>query len=93
MSSRASPACKKLLIFGATGLVGSRITREIVRNKAKFDRIAIFTSPATVDSKGDQIESLKKEGADIIVGDLTKVDDVAQAYQGGLRPSTAAGMS
>ncbi|EXJ94495.1 hypothetical protein A1O1_02891 [Capronia coronata CBS 617.96] len=81
MSSTTSPACKKLLIFGATGLVGSRITREIVRNKSKFERIAIFTSPTTVESKSDQIQSLKKEGVDVIVGDLTNSSDVARAYE------------
>ncbi|KIX04310.1 uncharacterized protein Z518_05177 [Rhinocladiella mackenziei CBS 650.93] len=82
MSSAESLACKKLLIFGATGLIGSRITREIVRNKSKFDRVAIFTSPATVETKANVIEGLKEEGVDVIVGDVTSATDVVQAYQG-----------
>ncbi|OQV10477.1 hypothetical protein CLAIMM_14468 [Cladophialophora immunda] len=81
MSSAASPACKKLLIFGATGLIGSRITREIVRNKSKFERIAVFTSQGTSESKASELQGLEKEGVDIIVGDITKSDDVVKAYQ------------
>ncbi|KAL2407915.1 Reductase efuL [Exophiala dermatitidis] len=82
MSSIASPACKKLLVVGATGLVGSRIIREIVRNKSKFERIAVFTSPTTAETKSGQIDSLKRQGVEIIVGDLTKPDDVSKAYEG-----------
>ncbi|EXJ84779.1 hypothetical protein A1O3_05451 [Capronia epimyces CBS 606.96] len=80
----SAPACKKLLIFGATGLVGSRITREIVRNKSQFERIAIFTSRTTVESatKSEQIASLQKEGVGVIVGDVTSAGDVARAYSG-----------
>ncbi|KIY03870.1 uncharacterized protein Z520_00561 [Fonsecaea multimorphosa CBS 102226] len=77
----SSPACKKLLIFGATGLIGSRITRELVRNKSKFERIAVFTSPGTYESKASEIQGLEKEGVDIIVGDVTKSEDVVKAYQ------------
>ncbi|OAP62971.1 hypothetical protein AYL99_02198 [Fonsecaea erecta] len=82
MSSAASPACKKLLIFGATGLIGSRITSELVRNKSKFERIAVFTSPGTYESKAGVIQDLQKQGVDIIVGDINKLDDVVRAYQG-----------
>lgn len=77
-----STECKKILIFGATGLVGSRITQEIVRNKAKFDRIAVFTSPGTYESKAAEIQALKDHGVDIIVGDVTNNDDVVKAYEG-----------
>jgi uncharacterized protein YbjT (DUF2867 family) len=77
-----SSQCKKLLIFGATGLVGSRITREIVRNKSRFDRIAVFTSSGTYESKAGEIQSLKAEGVDVIVGDITNPDDVKKAYTG-----------
>ena len=77
-----SSECKKLLIFGATGLVGRRITEAIVKNKSKFDKITIFTSPGSYESKADEIQSLKKEGVDVIVGDVTNSDDVTKAYQG-----------
>lgn len=82
MSPKKPLACRKLLIFGATGLIGSRISREIVRNKFKFERIAVFTSPGTIESKPHEIEGLKKEGVEIIVGDVTKTDDVVRAYKG-----------
>lgn len=82
MSSQKPAACKKLLIFGATGLIGSHITRAIVRNKSKFDRIAVFTSQATVENKADTIEALKNQGVDVVVGDVTKSEDVVKAYQG-----------
>jgi nucleoside-diphosphate-sugar epimerase len=76
--------CKKLLIFGATGLIGSRIIQEIVRNKSKFDRIAVFTSSGTYESKASEMQSLKKGGVEVIVGDVTNSDDVKKAYQGGI---------
>ncbi|OAG44862.1 hypothetical protein AYO21_00824 [Fonsecaea monophora] len=75
------PTCKRVLIFGATGLIGSRITREIVRNKDKFEKIAIFTSPGSYESKADELKSLEKEGVEIIVGDLNNSADVVKAYQ------------
>ncbi|KAK5274965.1 hypothetical protein LTR99_004327 [Exophiala xenobiotica] len=81
MSPDKTMACKKLLIFGATGLIGKYITQAIVENKGKFDRIAIFTSQGTVQSKADQIDALKKQGVDVIVGDVTNSEDVVKAYQ------------
>ena len=77
----SSLECKKLLVFGATGLVGSRITSAIIQNKAKFDRIAIFTSPGTIEAKANEIEGLKKEGVDVIVGDIMNAVDVTNAYK------------
>ncbi|KAJ9613634.1 uncharacterized protein PV06_05141 [Exophiala oligosperma] len=81
MSPENSDVCKKLLMFGATGLIGTYIVQAIVQNKAQFDRIAIFTSPSTVESKADQIDSLKKEGVEVIVGDINNPDDVVKAYK------------
>lgn len=83
MPAKNPAACKKLLIFGATGLIGKYITQALVQNKSKFDRIAVFTSSATVQNKVQEIESLKKEGVEIIVGDVTNSKDVVDAYRGG----------
>lgn len=77
-----SPPIKRLLIFGATGNIGQRITQEIVRNKDKFDSITIFTSRGTSDSKASELENLKKKGVNIIVGDVTNTDEVKGAYEG-----------
>lgn len=63
-------------------MIGTYIVQAIVQNKAQFDRIAIFTSPSTVESKADQIDSLKKEGVEVIVGDINNPDDVVKAYKG-----------
>ncbi|KAK4935002.1 hypothetical protein LTR10_023870 [Elasticomyces elasticus] len=74
--------CKKLLIFGATGLVGRHIVQQIIKGKDAFDRIAIFTSPRTVSSKSGDIADLKNSGIEILVGNITDEDDVKKAYQG-----------
>lgn len=74
--------CKKLLIFGATGLVGRHIVQQILTGKDAFDRIAIFTSPDTVNSKSEEIESLKNQGVEVIVGQITDENDVRKAFQG-----------
>lgn len=80
---------KKLLVIGASGLVGSRITNAIVQSKKSFDRIAVFTSPNTVKTKPDFIANLKKEGVDIIEGDVTKSEDIKRAYEGINHPVVA----
>ncbi|KAK5033548.1 hypothetical protein LTS07_003853 [Exophiala sideris] len=81
MPAESPAACKKLLIIGATGLIGKFITEALVQNTSKFDRIAILTSSATVQNKAQEIENLKKEGVDIIVGDVTNSKDVVEAYR------------
>lgn len=75
-------ASKKLLIVGASGLIGSRITKSIVQNKKSFDRIAIFTSPNTVQTKVEFIKGLEDEGVEIIQGDATNPEDIKRAYKG-----------
>jgi uncharacterized protein YbjT (DUF2867 family) len=73
---------QNLLIFGATGYIGTHITEQIIKSKASFGRIAIFTSSNTVESKADVIKGLKDEGVEVIVGDATTTDDIVKAYQG-----------
>ncbi|TVY88374.1 Isoflavone reductase-like protein [Lachnellula willkommii] len=76
------PSKQNLLIIGATGYIGTHITSQILANKTSFSRIAIFTSPQTVEKKPDIIDGLKKQGAEIIVGDTTNEDDLVKAFQG-----------
>ncbi|KAI5368044.1 Putative NmrA-like domain, NAD(P)-binding domain superfamily [Septoria linicola] len=71
-----------ILIFGATGLIGSHIANSILENKDKFGKIAIFTSQNTVFTKAEEIDSLKKRGASIVEGDMTSESDVYEAYNG-----------
>ncbi|TVY15044.1 Isoflavone reductase PCBER-like protein [Lachnellula arida] len=73
---------QNLLIIGATGYIGTHITSQILANKTSFGRTAIFTSPHTVEKKPDIIDGLKKQGAEIIVGDTTNEDDLVKAFQG-----------
>lgn len=86
--SSAVPTCKRLLIVGASGLIGLRITKAIVQNKKSFDKIAIFTSPNTVQTKVDFIKWLEEEGVEIIQGDATNSEDISRAYKGIARPSS-----
>lgn len=83
-------ACKRILIFGATGLIGRHIVQQILIRKGDFDRIAIFTSPDTVESKVKEIKQLEAEGAEILVGSLMNEADVRKAYQGELVKSLLA---
>ncbi|CZT23655.1 related to phenylcoumaran benzylic ether reductase [Ramularia collo-cygni] len=75
-------ASKNILIFGSTGLIGTRITNAIVANKAHWDSVSIFTSKETVASKSERIEELKRQGVRVITGDFTSESDVNEAYKG-----------
>ncbi|KAI1335048.1 isoflavone reductase family protein [Xylariaceae sp. FL0016] len=79
---KSAPPGKKILVLGATGVIGKVITSALIDAKFEFERIAIFTSDATTASKGDLIESFKSAGVGILVGDINKDDDVLKAYEG-----------
>lgn len=70
---------QNILLFGATGNIGSFILNAIIAQRAQFGRIAIFTSPRTAETKGDH---LKKQGIDVIVGDLEDESAIKAAYEG-----------
>jgi nucleoside-diphosphate-sugar epimerase len=73
---------KNILIFGATGLIGTHITKAILDNKNQWSKVAVFTSPNTVKTKPDVISHLKSQGVEIIEGDITSDVDVNKAYEG-----------
>jgi nucleoside-diphosphate-sugar epimerase len=73
---------RKVLIIGATGTIGKHITAAIAESSKSFDRVAIFTSPSTAESKKDVIENLKKQGVETIVGDLSDDEQVKSAFSG-----------
>lgn len=73
---------KKILVFGATGLIGQYIIREIYNARSSFEKIGFFTSESTAKNKAEEIEEWKKKGVEVIVGDVNSEDDVAKAYEG-----------
>jgi uncharacterized protein YbjT (DUF2867 family) len=77
-------ATKRILVIGATGVIGKYILDQLVlaKDNAGFDNIAILTSKGTVDNKADEISKLKSKGVEVIVGDVTKEEDVKKAYDG-----------
>ena len=73
---------KKVLIFGATGVIGKYIIQEIVNSRSSFDQIGLFTSPETTKNKPDEINCWEEAGVDINVGDVNSEEDVNKAYEG-----------
>lgn len=70
-----------ILIFGATGLIGEHITSAILSQKDKFNRIVVFTSENTIWTKSDEVDDLKRRGAEIIAGDFRSASDVSEALE------------
>lgn len=79
-----SAISKKILVFGATGVIGKYIIQEIVNARSSFDKIGLFTSPSTANNKTDEINHWKEQGVNIIVGDVNSEEDVKQAFEGTL---------
>ncbi|KAG0646407.1 Isoflavone reductase [Hyphodiscus hymeniophilus] len=72
----------RILIIGATGVIGKPITAEILAAKSSFDRVAVLTSSNTIKTKTDEVKALKEQGVDVLEGDLTVESDVKRAYEG-----------
>lgn len=81
MSSKAN-----VLLFGATGLIGTYIFQELMAARSSFGQLGIFTSENTARNKPDLIKSLQEQGVKVIVGDLTNKSDVTKAYEGKPEP-------
>lgn len=73
---------KNLLIFGATGTIGSFILEAVLSARSQFDRVAIFTSPRTAETKAAYLEKLKAQNIEVIVGDVEDENAVKAAYNG-----------
>ena len=72
-----------LLIVGATGLIGTYILNAILSAQPPFQKVGIFTSPGTAESKKALIQDLESKGVQIHVGDIKNADDVSKAYAAG----------
>jgi nucleoside-diphosphate-sugar epimerase len=74
----------RILIIGATGVIGKPITTQILAAKSSFGRLAILTSQNTLKDKASEIGALKEQGVEIFVGDLTVEEQVRKAFEGNL---------
>ncbi|CAG8028866.1 unnamed protein product [Penicillium olsonii] len=73
---------KNILLFGATGNIGSFILDAILPVRSQFGRIVIFTSPRTAETKAAQLEKLKQQGVEVITGNFEDEEAVKAAYAG-----------
>ncbi|KAK9793659.1 hypothetical protein AB5N19_04131 [Seiridium cardinale] len=76
----------RLLIVGATGVIGKYITNAIVSSKsriASLSQVSILTSSATASNpaKESLLSSWKSQGLSVITGDINNADDVRNAYK------------
>lgn len=78
---------RKIIVFGATGLIGSHIIQQIYNARESIEKIGFFTSESTAKNKPDELEAWRKKGVDVIVGNIDSGDDVAKAYEGTFMPA------
>jgi nucleoside-diphosphate-sugar epimerase len=77
----ASPP-KNILVIGATGVIGRFLIGELIASKQSFGRLAIATSQNTIERKSAGINTLKGQGVEVIVADITNTGDIQRAYEG-----------
>ena len=78
----SSPTPSKILLFGATGVIGKYILEQLIEAKPAFEKIGIFTSPGTAEKKSEDIKKLKEKGVEVVVGDVNSESDVKKAFEG-----------
>lgn len=80
---------KSLLMFGATGVIGTYIINALAKElqAGTFDRIAIFTSQNTVENKQKVIQNLQSQGVEVYVGDVNDKDYVQSVIEGATAPT------
>ena len=75
-------AAKNVLLFGATGLIGTHILEAVINAGSRFDRVGIYTSPGTAESKAAVLDSLRGRGVEVFVGDVGDEEKIKEAYRG-----------
>lgn len=75
-------AAQNILLFGATGQIGSFILTAILSARTQFGRVAIFTSPHTAETKAAYLEKLKKQNVEVIIGSIEDENAIKTAYDG-----------
>ncbi|KAF2129752.1 NAD(P)-binding protein [Dothidotthia symphoricarpi CBS 119687] len=71
---------RKVLVFGATGVIGKYILGELYNARSSFEKIGLFTSAATAKNKSEELSSWKEKGVNVIIGDVDSEDNVNMAY-------------
>jgi nucleoside-diphosphate-sugar epimerase len=82
-----TPLPKRILMFGATGVIGKYIISELYNARSSFEKIGFFTSPKTAGTKSEEVNDWRAKGIEVIIGDVNSEDDVRNAYQGAHLPS------
>lgn len=82
ISSPMAPQSKRILVLGATGVIGEVLLNALVNAKDTFESIGIFTSATTVESKKDLVASFASRGVLVRTGDLYNDNDVLEMYKG-----------
>lgn len=78
----ASLKASNILIFGATGFIGTFITEKVIAAQPAFGHITIFTSTNTVNTKAELLDKWKKAGnVTVVTGDVESEADVSAAYR------------
>ena len=78
----ASLKASNILIFGATGFIGTFITEAVIAAQPAFNHVTIFTSTNTVNTKGELLDKWKRAGnVTVVVGDVDSEADVSAAYK------------
>ncbi|VUC21028.1 unnamed protein product [Clonostachys rosea] len=72
---------RKILVLGATGVIGKVLVEALLCGKEHFDSIGIFTSAESATNKQALIESFKSRGVSVVIGDLYNDDQVLEAYR------------
>jgi nucleoside-diphosphate-sugar epimerase len=72
----------KILLFGATGVIGKYILEQLIEAKPAFEKVGIFTSPGTAETKKEDLEKLKEKGVKVVIGDVNSDSDVKKAFEG-----------
>lgn len=73
---------QNLLLFGATGQIGSFILESILTSRNSFNRVAILTSTRTAETKSAYLNKLQQHKIEIIIGDIEDENAIKAAYKG-----------
>lgn len=80
--SDMAPRSKRILILGATGVIGEVLARAALNDRDQLERVGVFTSAATAASKPELLDSFRARGANIVIGDINDETAVRNSFEG-----------